>query len=249
MRSLIAVIVIAMMTTGFALEYVGGEEMEMISQADWGSSLVYPDGSLYGKWQPKYVVLHWGGWTEEVESDREDDTLRGWQRYHIGKGWQDIAYNYAIGESGRMYRLRGENHAGHTSGYTQYGEHWGNVGVGIVWIGGKRDEDGPSDAALWRLAQYLDERGLPVLGHVQTGKATACPGPDLLQFVEDYNNGLYKTEDNEMPIQQWHQFIEALFEGSDQFQPTVGGAEYWKGLDPDSWEWANFWSAYKKMIA
>lgn len=167
----------------------------MIDQAGWGSTKIYDDYTLYGDWDPQYLIIHWGGLTSEVNTlPKEASTLRGWQRYHLTKDggtWQDIAYNYAIGESGNLYRLRGENHAGHTSGRTPDGLKWNSVGVGVVWIGGKADSDGPSRLALDRMAAYVRKRDLPVLGHVQTGKATACPGPDWLQFVEDYKLGEY----------------------------------------------------------
>ncbi len=167
----------------------------MIDQAGWGSTKIYADGDLNGGWDPKYIIIHWGGWTEEVSEELEDDQLRGWQRYHLGKGWQDIAYNYGIGESGKLYRLRGENHGGHTSGTDENGESWSSVGIGVVWIGGKSDANGPSKEALQSMADFITERNLPVLGHVQTGKATACPGQFWLDFVEDYNNGEYNVGD------------------------------------------------------
>jgi len=173
--------------------------MRLIDQIQWGSSKVYADGDLNGSWDPQYIIVHWGGLTRERDTfELATATLRGWQAYHIGKGWQDIAYNYAIDELGNMYRLRGENHAGHTSGTAPNGQKWNSVGVGIVWIGGKGDEDGPSLAALATLDRYTKERDLPVLGHVETGKATACPGPDLLDYI---HNGL--EEEIDMSIGAW----------------------------------------------
>ncbi len=170
--------------------------MQMIDQAEWGSSKIYDDGDLNGDWDPKYIIIHWGGWTQEIVEDLEDDQLRKWQRDHLGRGWQDIAYNYGVGESGKFYRLRGENHGGHTSGTDPVtGGSWSTVGVGVLWIGGKADWDGPSEIALQTMADFITERGLPVLGHVQTGKATACPGPWWLEFVNDYNNGEYTVGD------------------------------------------------------
>jgi hypothetical protein len=157
----------------------------IIDQAEWGSSKIYGDGELAGTWDPQYVVIHWGGWTEEVSEDEEDDQLRAWQRYHLGKGWRDIAYNYAVGESGKLYRLRGENPSGATSGRTPTGERWNAVAVNVVWIGGKSDTSGPSQAAQATMQRFIEERGFPVLGHQQTGKATACPGPEWLDFIEN----------------------------------------------------------------
>ena len=175
----------------------------IISQSQWGSSRIYEDGELRGRWDPQYIIIHWGGMTRERGTfELATSTLRGWQRYHIGKGWQDIAYNYAIDELGNMYRLRGENSSGATSGRAPNGQRWGEVGVSIVWIGGKGDEDGPSAAALARLDSYVAQRGLPLIGHQETGKATSCPGPDWLDFV---HNGLPNYEEQHTGV---HMLIE-----------------------------------------
>jgi len=215
--------------------------MEIIDQEQWGSSRIYEDGALSGNWNPQSIIIHWGGWTEEVESDREDDTLRGWQRYHIGKGWRDIGYHYAIGESGRLYRLRGENPGGATSGRDEYGQRWNEVAISIVWIGGKRDLDGPSKAAQATLKRFVRERGLPLLGHVNTGKATSCPGPDWLNVIDEW-----KQEGDDMPREQWEQMIDALFVGSEHFN---GDPDYWKNMDTNDGEWVYFWRAFVQAIS
>ena len=158
-----------------------------VDQAGWGSSKTYADGALTGGWEPQYVIVHWGGLTSERSTDAlAFDTLRGWQRYHLSKGWQDIAYNYAVTEQGSICRLRGENHGGHTSGTDPVtGKSWSTVGVGIVWVGGQADADGPSGAAVDAMRRCVDAAGLPVIGH-QDVKATACPGPDWLSWAHGY---------------------------------------------------------------
>ncbi|KKL18404.1 hypothetical protein LCGC14_2475840, partial [marine sediment metagenome] len=87
-------------------------------QPDWGSSRVYGDGDLSGLWVPDKVVVHWGGAPgPPITKAGERRLLRGWQRFHIeSRGWRDIAYNYAVGNSGTLYRLRGWNPSGATSG-------------------------------------------------------------------------------------------------------------------------------------
>ena len=186
LRGLVACLLVAGMMLGTVYDYLGED---MISQTGCGSIKVYDDGDLPGLWTPNIIVVHWGGWTEEVDSHLEDDTLRGWQRYHLRKGWRDIAYNYAIGETGNMYRLRGENPSGATSGRDSEGVRWNQRAVNIVWIGGKMDLDGPSPLALARLDAYARERGLPVIGHVETGKATQCPGQDWLDHIHNMDIG------------------------------------------------------------
>ena len=207
MTLLLVAMPLGLVTRGSVYEHLGETEMEMISQSQWGSTLEYSDYALRGSWDPQYIIVHWGGNTRERDTFEEATaTLRSWQRMHRRKGWQDIGYNYAIDELGNMYRLRGENHAGHTSGKDPItGKGWGTVGVGIVWIGGAADEDGPSALALARLDRYVKERGLPVLGHVETGKATSCPGPFLLDYI---NNGVrppvLDTTEEHMLISRGH---------------------------------------------
>jgi len=55
------------------------------------------------------------------------------------------------------------------------------------------------------------------------------------------------TEDENMPQVNWYQMIDSLFVGRpDEFQ---GSASYWKGLDPDSPEWIDFWAAFVRVIS
>ena len=176
----------------------------MIDQAGWGSSKIYADGELSGAYDPIYTIIHWGGYTEERDSlESAAAQLRAWQRYHLNKGWRDIAYNYGVGDYDRgdgysdIFRLRGENRGGHTAGTDPAtGRHWSDVGCGVVWIGGKGDLDGPSDAAKRTMQKFVEERGLlTVLGHQDTGKATQCPGPDWLEWAANFEVG-----NGELPV-------------------------------------------------
>lgn len=165
-----------------------------VDQAGWGSALEYGDDPGF---TPRYVVVHWGGSTSQIPSDDEDARLRIWQSYHINsKGWRDIAYNYAVGDSGLSYRCRGLNPGGHTSGAndrTPEGDSYNNASVGIVWIGGANDEDGPSDgalAAMGFLIRKLEEQfgELVVKAHStvkqENGSNTACPGDEWRAWID-----------------------------------------------------------------
>ena len=180
-----------------------------VDQAGWGSSLEYDDGDLNGEWDPRYVIIHWGGLTRERDSDElAFETLRSWQRFHTGKGWQDIAYNYAVTEEGTICRLRGENHGGHTSGTDPVtGKSWSTVGVGVVWVGGQSDEDGPSPAAREAMGRLVRDRGLPVLGH-QDVKATGCPGSDWMAWID----GKEWEQDGGVVEDDMDDFIQEVFD-------------------------------------
>ena len=161
-----------------------------VDQAGWGSTKIYDDGDLDGTYDPTYVIIHWGGGTSErLTDDLAFDTLRGWQRYHLGRGWQDIAYNYAVTEQGTICRLRGANHGGHTKGIDpDTGKSWSTVGIGVVWVGGLADASGPSAAARAAMRRIVDAAGLPVFGH-QEVVATQCPGNDWVTWADEYSPG------------------------------------------------------------
>lgn len=148
-----------------------------LDQFEWGSRTNYPDHTKF-PFNPDKVVIHYGGTTwpgdgQEFEMDR----LRRWQRYHMdGRGWTDIAYNYAVGQSGLSYRLRGSNRSGAQSGdYENDGIPENYEAFGIVWIGGVPHE--PSEAAYATMGRLVRESEMPtIIGHSDIKGTTACPG-------------------------------------------------------------------------
>lgn len=152
----------------------------------------YDDHTLQ-PWKLDKVVIHWGGNTDPDGSDNVPSTeyemaiLRGWQRYHMDRrGWTDIAYCAAVGNTGDTYRLQGENRNGATSGdIDDDGIKEGSEAYAIVWIGGTRGT--PTEAAYRAMAGLIydifDEHGeVPVTVH-SDHKATACPGDDWRAWV------------------------------------------------------------------
>ena len=158
-------------------------------QQDWGSSEVYPDNPSF---DPRYVVIHWGGSTSAIIGvDAEMDRLRRWQNYHInGRGWRDIAYNFAVGDSGAIYRLRGYNPGGHTSSVkdrTPEGDSYNAASLGVVWIGGAK-AGAPTREALESMAHLIATSGISqVKSHQQVKQEnnshTACPGEYWIEWV------------------------------------------------------------------
>jgi len=114
-------------------------------QFEWGSRTRYEDGTQRPFTLDK-IVLHWGGNTDPDGADNvateaeESAILRGWQRYHIdSKGWTDIAYGFGFGNTGLVYRCRGYNRQGATSGdYDNDGIKENYEAMSFVWIGGVR---------------------------------------------------------------------------------------------------------------
>ena len=219
-----------------------------MDQAGWGSTKVYADGTLDGEYDPRLIIAHWGGLTRERQTDEQAfDTLRGWQRYHVGKGWQDIAYNFAVTEQGTICRLRGNNHGGHASGDDPVsGKAWSTAGIGIVWVGGQSDSDGPSDAAKAAMRTCVDSVGLPIIGHQDTGKATACPGPDWLTWVHDYTPTGEEMRISDIADETWAQWYR---DGHIQGNPSVMPGYYYAGGNASDTERVNAYNVAMRSIS
>jgi hypothetical protein len=157
-------------------------------QADWGSRRSYPDGQL-NPWVPDKMVVHWGGGPNHggvvgAGVAAEKSVLRSWQRYHIDtKGWYDIAYNYAVGNTGSIYRLRGENRAGATSGdYENDGIPENHEARAVVWIGGLGQVATPE--AIDSMSRIRVAGGHEVtIGHRDVKGVTTCPGEFWLEWA------------------------------------------------------------------
>ena len=156
-----------------------------LDQWQWGSRTNYPDGTKRPFNMDK-VVVHWGGYTNPGGGQGDEMAiLRGWQRYHIDtKGWTDIAYNFAVGNTtGLVYRLRGVNRSGATSGdYENDGIPENQEALAVVWLGGQGY--GISEAARQSMGRVIRSSGQSlVIGH-RNVKQTSCPGDEWLDWID-----------------------------------------------------------------
>jgi hypothetical protein len=155
-----------------------------LDQWQWGSRTNYPDGTKLPFKMDK-VVIHWGGYTNPGAGQTDEAAiLRSWQRYHIDtKGWTDCAYNFGVGNSGLVYRIRGVNRSGATSGdYENDGIPENSEALAVVWIGGQGY--GISVAAKQSMGRVIRSSGQAlIIGHRDV-KTTACPGDEWLDWID-----------------------------------------------------------------
>lgn len=149
----------------------------------------------YDKWSERprtnQVFIHWAGTpvsdaAAKGNVNAEKAQLRSFEKYHLGKGWDGIAYDWAIGQSGTLYRLRGLGRSGAQSGDADRDGVNNNVeGEAILCIVGQGQH--PSVELLDKLDEVLDTLGYKELyGHQEgRGTKTSCPGPDLMEFIRD----------------------------------------------------------------
>ena len=207
-------------------------------QIAWGAQKVFDDYTLSANWAPVEYVIHYGG--NAVTGayrgiEREMQVLRIYEQSHLSRGWGAIAYNYAVGNSGAVYRLRGENLPGATRGVN-------GTTKSILWIGGGSQE--PTAAALASMRKIIQDDPMPVFPHSHY-HTTQCPGDFWREWIDNFEVGV-----EEMPRILFEGMIDALFAANGEFQPA-DGAQYWKDLidDPTNWQWdAHFWPAFTRMV-
>jgi hypothetical protein len=170
--------------------------MDMVSPQQWGARVNY-DEWADTQYIKDDIAIHWGGnhqptWKDGQAAERK--ILQAWERYHMDtKGWRGIAYGFAIGASGTVYRLRGKNNYGaHTGDKDGDGISNNKEIVPVVFIMG--ENSGPPTEEMWlsmsKLYWWLLEQPwtdgvMQVLGHREIQPTTQCPGDDIIQGRND----------------------------------------------------------------
>lgn len=128
----------------------------------------------------KFVTLHWNGpaVVEEVAQLHAD------AKWHVNhNGWDGLAYHYAVGASGKVYRTRDYsarlNHSGVPQGNSE------SLSV-LVVIGEGQVGTSAQFNSLRDLLSMLSISPRYVLGHRFWPRATACPGPIVTRWLRDW---------------------------------------------------------------
>ena len=125
-------------------------------QADWGSLRIYRDGTLTPFKVDKVVIHHIGNGHAPTTEAGVIRTLRAIQRGHLNRGWVDSAYAFGFDNQGLVWRIRGFNRSGATSGdlYND-GIPENHEALALLWIGG--NASAPSAAAYASMANAIRE--------------------------------------------------------------------------------------------
>lgn len=203
----------------------------VVSPAEWGAAVGYDSWSDPAVLKDK-VVVHYNG-PEVVGFDRgaesEKSVLRAIERYHLGKGWRGIAYGWAVGASGTVYRLRGWNiYGAHTGDVDHDGVNENREAIPVLFMLGGRQDPTPAMLGGFKvLYQGLcdDERSivgpLPVLGHRDVS-STECPGDIVYKLIEDK----FWIGDDSVLTPSQEKFLAVFAEKSMELDPSASGSSY-----------------------
>ena len=231
----------------------------IVAPSGWGAQIDY-DG-WDDPWVPKdKVVVHHGGGPNQAGSmnpagtaaqiEDEKRQLRAWEAFHLSKPHRGIDYNYAVGISGTVYRLRGWN---------INGAHWGSDDVDgdgvsenrealavVFIIGAGQPMTQQMRDGFLRFCAHVEQHGptRQALSYHQevaaSGPAnewTACPGLERIAWVKELRSQPAVTKPSD-------EVIDYCFDTG----MALGDRNYWKQMPAGDDEWWYFHAMLQRGI-
>lgn len=155
----------------------------IVTRREWGAATTVPGGRSVAPSARRFYVVHW-----PVMGDRDErQWCRDVERMHRNQGWGAApGYNFLIGQSGTIYEGCGRDVRGiHSPPHNTDG--WGvchlqpSTGAGVATA----PISDAMKAASRQLYEWLGSLAGRTLNQWWHGRdyATACPGPDLRNWV------------------------------------------------------------------
>ncbi|XP_029669307.1 peptidoglycan-recognition protein SC2-like isoform X1 [Formica exsecta] len=163
------------------------DDLNVISRAQWGARAPKSPATDLKIIPAPYVLIHHSATSGCETQEKCELKVRSIQNYHMdNKRWDDIGYNFIVGEDGNVYEGRGWGKKGaHSIPYN-------NRSIGVCILGDYSNRT-PNATAIEAVAKLI-ARGVDndevksdykLLGHRQTW-ATACPGNDLYAMIQSW---------------------------------------------------------------
>ena len=157
--------------------------VKIISRKDWGAKPNRTKFSTLG--EVKGLVVHWSAYPIAVGNQAEIDQCKQIQRLHQeDRGWNDVAYNFLVGDTGQIYEGRGfGNRSAAQGGNNRQEINYNNKHyVAVCWLGGSNPTDKPSNKAIQAVRYLHKEVGGELRPH-SSFKQTSCPGDAWRQSI------------------------------------------------------------------
>lgn len=162
--------------------------MNIISRDSWGAK---PNKTKFSKLgEVKGLVIHWSAYPVAVGNQAEMDQCKKIQRLHQeDRGWNDVAYNFLVGDTGQIYEGRGfGNRSAAQGGNSRQEINYNNKHyVAVCWLGGSKPTDQPSAEARAAISWLYEQVGGELRPH-SSFKQTDCPGDAWRQWIIEKNN-------------------------------------------------------------
>jgi hypothetical protein len=159
--------------------------MKIISREVWGAKPNKKKFSALG--EVKGLVVHWSAYPKAFTVQDEMEQVRRIQDLHQNdRGWNDIAYNYCVGDSGNLYVARGNgNRSAAQGGNTRQEINYNNKHyMAVCWLGGSNPDDMPSKEAVLAVKELWKQVGGELRPH-SSFKSTNCPGNSWRMWIDN----------------------------------------------------------------
>ena len=157
--------------------------MNVITRDMWGAK---PNKTKFSKLgEVKGLVVHWSAYPTAVGNQAEMDQVKKIQALHQNdRGWNDIAYNFLVGDTGQIYEGRGwGNRSAAQGGNSREEINFNNKHyVAVCWLGGSKPTDKPSVKANEAVNWLYEQVGGELRPH-SSFKQTDCPGDAWRQWI------------------------------------------------------------------
>ena len=157
--------------------------VKIISRDSWGAK---PNKTKFSKLgEVKGLVVHWSAYPVAIGNQAEIDQCKKIQRLHQeDRGWNDVAYNFLVGDTGQIYEGRGfGNRSAAQGGNSRQEINYNNKHyVAVCWLGGSKPEDQPSAEARAAISWLYEQVGGELRPH-SSFKQTDCPGDAWRQWI------------------------------------------------------------------
>ena len=181
--------------------------VKIITRDIWGAK---PNKKSFSKLgEVKGLVIHWSAYPTAVGNMAEMDQVKKIQALHQNdRGWNDVAYNFLVGDTGQVYEGRGfGNRSAAQGGNNREEINYNNKHyVAVCWLGGSNPTDKPSDKAIASVKWLYEQVGGELRPH-SSFKQTQCPGDAWRQHIVE--GFAVSTISNESPPDMIHpEFIQ-----------------------------------------
>ncbi len=138
-----------------------------------------------------YVMIHYNG-PAFIAADVEQ--IKADARFHVNtRGWDGLAYHYAVGRDGTLYQCRDFIARLNHSGVPQFNSE--SLAV-LVLTGEGMSLPALQVAGLEELLKILGKAPRYVLTHQEAPRLTACPGALLTRWI----NSVYRPKHSGAPV-------------------------------------------------
>ncbi|XP_017785949.1 PREDICTED: peptidoglycan-recognition protein SC2-like [Nicrophorus vespilloides] len=165
------------------------QSLNIISRAGWGARPAKWASNNLAVNPPSHVAIHHGDSPSCYNKAACTSRVKSYQDWHMdGNGWNDIGYNFVVGEDGNVYEGQG---------WGKHGAHavpLNRMSIGICVIGSFNGA--APNAAAQKAVQELIAYGVSngkiqtnykLVGHRQVDN-TDCPGTAFYNVIKGWKN-------------------------------------------------------------